>query len=59
MRRQALQIIGSVLDGDGPEEPAVRGRLRSHIVNNSANPQRALLEHLLETVRISNAHSIA
>jgi hypothetical protein len=57
LRRQALQIIGSVLRSDSADDHEVRSRLRSHIDTHSANPQRALLEHLLETVRISNAHS--
>ncbi|MCZ2404218.1 hypothetical protein IV498_13770 [Paenarthrobacter sp. Z7-10] len=57
LRRQALQIIGSVLRADSAADHDVKTRLRGHIATHSANPQRALLEHLLETMRINNAQS--
>ncbi|MDQ6740161.1 MAG: hypothetical protein M3021_07295 [Actinomycetota bacterium] len=55
VRPQALEIIGSVL-GSCPEadsEAAVR--LRIHVARHPDEPERALLEHLMETGRINRA----
>ncbi|XAS67566.1 EAL domain-containing protein [Micrococcaceae bacterium Sec5.7] len=51
IRTQAWGIVASVLADTAPEGAAVRQRLCEHLEATPGAPERALLEHLLETQR--------
>ncbi len=55
VREQALEIIDSVLGRDVSEDSETAARLRAHVANHPEEPERALLEHLMETGRINRA----
>ena len=55
VRDQARQIIGSVLGGPHKTDTEAAARLRLHVAAHPAEPERALLEHLMETGRMNRS----
>ena len=53
VRQQAMEIIGSVLGQGGQVDSDAADRLRAHVAAHPGKPERALLEHLMETGRIN------
>ena len=49
VRVQAWGVIAAVLAGSDPAEAAIRQRLSDRLGENPGVPERALLEHLLES----------
>jgi hypothetical protein len=49
LRRQATDIIDSILAETGPEGSEIRDRLRRCLSRNRSHPERALLQHLMST----------
>ncbi|HEY8295544.1 MAG TPA: hypothetical protein VIG41_09420 [Micrococcaceae bacterium] len=60
VRPQALEIIGAVLGSCPEADSEAAARLRKHVARHPDEPERALLEHLMETGRINRAsHTVA
>jgi EAL domain-containing protein (putative c-di-GMP-specific phosphodiesterase class I) len=55
MRGQSQEIIDSVLADPAPQGESARARLRGHIAAHPGKPERALLDHLMETGILANA----
>ena len=55
IRSQAMEIIDSVLGPNRASGSEVAARLRAHLSAHPKQPERALLEHLMETARINRA----
>ena len=55
IRSQAIEIINSVLGPDRASGSEAAVRLRGHLSAHPKQPERALLEHLMETGRINHA----
>ena len=55
VRDQARKIIDSVLGHDDKTDTKAAARLRLHVAAHPAEPERALLEHLMETGRINRS----
>ncbi|MCX2747035.1 EAL domain-containing protein [Arthrobacter sp. MI7-26] len=49
IRRQAEEIIDSVLSGSGPDQADIREQLRQCLAAHPGRPETALLEHLVNT----------
>ena len=47
LRGQVTDIIDAILAETGPEEAEVRDNLRRHVANHPGQPEKALLNHLL------------
>ncbi|MCZ2404684.1 hypothetical protein IV498_16235 [Paenarthrobacter sp. Z7-10] len=56
-RRQALEIIQTVLNDPAPEREEIRARLRRHVATDPGHPELALLKHLLERAPMNNQPS--
>jgi hypothetical protein len=52
---QARDIIETILSDTDPGLADIRRRLRRHVANHPGSPSKALLAHLLETRRQTNA----
>ena len=57
VRGQAAEIIGSVLGLGQQADSDAAARLRAHVAAHPEEPERALLEHLMETGRINRTNS--
>lgn len=55
VHEQSLDIIAEVLSDSSRAGRESRDRLWRHVNLNPGQPQQALLEHLLESVRLNNA----
>lgn len=53
IRRQAAEIIDSVLAGSGPEQAEIRDQLRECVAAHPGRPEAALLEHLMAIRAVS------
>lgn len=55
LQGQACEIINSILDDPSPELEDVKRRLYRRLADHPYAPERALLDHLMETAQIANA----
>jgi len=53
VRIQAREIIASVLASSPETDSEAASRLKAHVLKHPDQPERALLEHLMESGRIN------
>ena len=58
VRLQAREIIASVLASSSETDSDAASRLRAHVSKHPDQPERALLEHLMESGRINRASTL-
>ena len=58
VRLQAREIIASVLASSPEADSEAVKRLRAHVSKHPDEPERALLEHLMESGRINRASQL-